>query len=1228
MSKKERETRSRRDAPPGAFRAAVSFDIGSILEWMYPTPEEEFRVEVRRPDDLLVFDLVFDNLKLVTGDAPRLERENANAPGVLIVELPPQSFGEEAFLETSRADATAQADPFPETLNDPNSGYQPKNVATSGETPTALPTSRVRMSGRSRLAFTMPAEDDALPFTLPDVLVAMKTWPMRRDPIARPDPVYVAAATGVGTAVAVESTEAAFGKLSEWVGLRAGLVAGLERRGVVGFGEALELSSQRVAEHAAAGLAGDDSCTASALQGAMFRQFERLSREFPDLRAGRARQAALAAMSLATAEHLVAAASRGDLKLDVGDLERLPLFPLLLLPHEPSRDVTALELPYRLILSPVGSGRWTHVVDVADADHDDRVELWHTRLTTAADDFGPDGPGRIRAIWSPDYPASVPELIPLLGKPQDTPPTPPAPFRMSLDPLDRKMLVQLMADWGQQRSDVPRLKYVPRSSRAERLHLSALGALLDAEGNWGIRPEEVDLEQWRHLATLGRDHYVRVVYAGFLCPFGHAASLIKVTERKFEDASDAPGGRVAVLRQRFFIVVRERVRRYNGSGHPHKGRNFPFEHVEILTRVTPDLVEPGAGDSAVNDSTIYLSFAPRMLFWPMVPDGGAGNSGVDFRFDAIATDIDGNRITLDVPLLFVGETVNDGDPEAVRTIYDGEPESKRIADFGGATVTYAPFHQADKGDPRLPTERITLGAGERVAGPTKPKFYPEVASARVGVPALRKLMGQSDALVDVVYPDVFKKFGFGETDASKNKGRVFLHLENPHPLAFGGGGGDSKSDSIGGLASPQMEIRALSKEMGPVAVNPALPPNEADQKLDDVAAGGFDPADFFNDAKILGGVDLGTIVKVATTLTGADVPKMLSRELPDKIEASFTWDTEITQSDPLNLLIPRADTNKPNTKLLMNGTVTTPIANPQDTHYVADASLSNFKVNLFGFVIIWFESLSFNAEKGQKPDVAVDMREGDEAVQFGGPLEFVNELRNLVPSNGFSDPPAISVTPSGISASYSLTLPTVGVGVFTLSNLSLGAGFSLPFDSKPAVVKFNFSEREQPFSLTVSLLGGGGFFAIGLTTRGVTEIEAALEFGAAIAIDLGVASGGVEIKAGVYFHWLEPIPDKGTVELTGYVRLYGELSVLGLISASLTFNLQISYLKDQAAGESLVWGEATLVIEVEVLFFSASVDVHCRREFAGSESDPKFIDLIPEEAVWAQYCDAFAEEAA
>ena len=266
-------------------------------------------------------------------------------------------------------------------------------------------------------------------------------------------------------------------------------------------------------------------------------------------------------------------------------------------------------------------------------------------------------------------------------------------------------------------------------------------------------------------------------------------------------------------------------------------------------------------------------------------------------------------------------------------------------------------------------------------------------------------------------------------------------------------------------------------------------------------------------------------------------------------------------------------------------------------------------------------SLMFSARTGSKPDVAVDLHPGDRMIEFGGPLEFVNELRSIIPSNGFSDPPSLSVTPSGISASYSINIPSVAVGIFALEHVSIGAGFLLPFDARPAEVRFNFCERQRPFSLTVSLLGGGGFFAIGLGTEGVREIEAAVEFGAALSINLGVASGSVEIKAGIYFHWKTK-----TVELAGYVRLHGELSVLGLISASLTFNLQLAYLKEN--GRSVVWGEASIEVEIEILFLSFSVSVSCRREFGGSDSDPKFIDLIPDQDTWNEYCEAFDAEAA
>lgn len=113
--------------------------------------------------------------------------------------------------------------------------------------------------------------------------------------------------------------------------------------------------------------------------------------------------------------------------------------------------------------------------------------------------------------------------------------------------------------------------FTPEPVEVNRLMLTALGAWLDVSGAWSPLPdpsEQLDISEWRHIATMGRDHYVRVVYEGFLYPLGNAAALVKVTERIFEPVASGTmlGSRAAYLRQRFFIVVREPERAYGDGG--------------------------------------------------------------------------------------------------------------------------------------------------------------------------------------------------------------------------------------------------------------------------------------------------------------------------------------------------------------------------------------------------------------------------------------------------------------------------------------------------------------------------------------------------------------------------------------------------------------------------------------------------------------------------------------
>src|SRR5919112_3714573 len=98
-----------------------------------------------------------------------------------------------------------------------------------------------------------------------------------------------------------------------------------------------------------------------------------------------------------------------------------------------------------------------------------------------------------------------------------------------------------------------------------------------------------------------------------------------------------------------------------------------------------------------------------------------------------------------------------------------------------------------------------------------------------------------------------------------------------------------------------------------------------------------------------------------------------------------------------------------------------------------------------------------------------------------------------------------------------------------------------------------------------------------------------------------------------------------TGSLAGYLRILGEVDVLGLISASIELYLELRYEFDTGK----LYGKATLTIEVEVFVFSGSVKITCERQFAGSNGDPGFAELMAVEPdgtsePWSQYCAAFA----
>jgi hypothetical protein len=315
----------------------------------------------------------------------------------------------------------------------------------------------------------------------------------------------------------------------------------------------------------------------------------------------------------------------------------------------------------------------------------------------------------------------------------------------------------------------------------------------------------------------------------------------------------------------------------------------------------------------------------------------------------------------------------------------------------------------------------------------------------------------------------------------------------------------------------------------------------------------------------------------------------------------------VVQKDSLGFFQPDDDA-----ALTIHAEIYTPIANPSQTTYSIHGDLTNFELLLFGegdqYIGIKFNSFTFDSKTGAKTSIQPDI----DSVTFLGPLRFINAFEDLLSSLGG---PSISVTDGGIEASYSLALPDVGVGVFTLQNLALSAGVNIPFDGTPVRVRFGLSSRDNPFILTIDLFGGGGFFSLGIGADGIELIEVSLEFGADLSIDLGVASGGVSIMAGIYFS-LQTVPNK-QVQLTGFLRADGNLSVLGIISISMEFYLGLTYLDPGKA-----YGTASVSVSVSVLFVSVSVSVTMQKTIGGS-GDPSFKQALTEKN-WTTYCEAFA----
>jgi hypothetical protein len=101
-----------------------------------------------------------------------------------------------------------------------------------------------------------------------------------------------------------------------------------------------------------------------------------------------------------------------------------------------------------------------------------------------------------------------------------------------------------------------------------------------------------------HIAPLGRDQFVKVVYPGYLECTGHRWAWVTEPERLIEEPVDS----VARLRKRSYMVAIDEVTTYDN-------RDLQYTSMRVLPLRTPTLREP------------VLPESTGTWIWPILPSG-------------------------------------------------------------------------------------------------------------------------------------------------------------------------------------------------------------------------------------------------------------------------------------------------------------------------------------------------------------------------------------------------------------------------------------------------------------------------------------------------------------------------------------------------------------------------------------------------------------------------------
>lgn len=420
---------------------------------------------------------------------------------------------------------------------------------------------------------------------------------------------------------------------------------------------------------------------------------------------------------------------------------------------------------------------------------------------------------------------------------------------------------------------------------------------------------------------------------------------------------------------------------------------------------------------------------------------------------------------------------------------------------------------------------------------------------------------------EIALGQVWKDVGF---DLDLNRGEVFAELAE-------GVGALVDAAKGAGIAVPDFPIKGLSRVAGLV--------NSVSGDLTQFARGKIDPRDFLRG-------DLFGLVPLADVLSLIEDARGAYKWVKDQNQQRLRLETGRVQNfGPIRW--GSRDGSK-NGRFTFDSTIT--IVPPSQTTKVA---LDWVGLDIAGLILIVFERVEivFDATGVHHNVVVSD-------VYFNGDLSFFNDIQEAI--GDLLGGLRLSIEEGSLRIGKSVSLPTISMGAFSLSNLRFDVAVFLSLSNKPLRVRLALGTRYEPFTVRVLLVAGGGYFAVTASPDPrELAVEIALEAGGRLDFDIGVASGAVYAMVGVYMRL-----QAGRWAIGGYVRIGGHVRVLGLITVTVCFLLQLRY-----ESNGTLYGSAEMHVEIEFLFFSIEVKLFVERRLAGnggSSLDSVQCDALPQ----------------